>query len=95
MFLKYSKAFIFFPGGYGTLDELSEVITLMQTQRIKTFPCILYGTPYWKGLVHWLKNTAVKADTITKADLELFESADRPEEVVRIIQEFYQQPARV
>ena len=91
MFLKYSKAFVFFPGGYGTLDELSEVVTLIQTKRIKKFPCILYGAPYWKDFLKWLTNTSVKADTITSEDLKLFQHADRPEEVVAIIQKFYRQ----
>ena len=95
MFLKYSKAFVFFPGGYGTLDEFAEVVTLIQTQRVRPFPCILFGTPYWKGFVQWLKNTAVKADTITRDDLDLFKQTDRPEEVVSIVQEFYRQPPRV
>jgi len=94
MFLKYSKAFIFFPGGYGTLDELSEVVTLLQTKRIKPFPCILYGSPYWKGFLKWLKTTAVPADTITADDLNLFQHANRPEEAVAIIQKFYRHVAR-
>ena len=89
MFLKYSKAFVFFPGGYGTLDELSEVVTLVQTRRVRPFPCILYGTSYWKGFLHWLKTTALPADTITPADLQLFSQADRPEEAVSIVQKFY------
>ncbi len=95
MFLKYSKAFIFFPGGYGTFDELGEVVTLIQTKRIRPFPCILYGKPYWKGFLHWLKNTSVAADTITADDLKLFQHADRPEDVVAIVQKFYRHAARV
>ena len=95
MFLKYSKAFIFFPGGYGTFDELGEVVTLIQTKRIRPFPCILYGKPYWKGFLHWLKNTSVPADTITADDLKLFQHADRPEDVVAIVQKFYRSAARV
>ena len=95
MFLKYSKAFVFFPGGYGTFDELGEVVTLIQTKRIRPFPCILYGSPYWKGFLHWLKTTSVPADTITADDLKLFQHADRPEQVVAIIEKFYRQPARV
>ncbi len=95
MFLKYSKAFIFFPGGYGTLDELGEVVTLIQTKRIRPFPCILYGKPYWKGFLHWLKNTSVPADTITAEDLKLFQHADRPEDAVAIVQKFYRSADRV
>ena len=94
MFLKYSKAFIFFPGGYGTLDEFAEVITLIQTRRVRPFPSVIYGTPYWKDFLGWLKNTAVKANTITRADLDLFKTADRPEDVVKIIQDFYRQQPR-
>ena len=90
MFLKYSRAFIFFPGGYGTLDELSEVVTLVQTKRVRPFPVVLYGCPYWKGFLSWLKTTALSADTLTQADLQLFSLAKRPEEVVSIIQQFYQ-----
>jgi len=89
MFLKYSKAFIFFPGGYGTLDELTEVVTLIQTQRVRPFPSILYGSSYWKGFMGWLKSTAVAADTITRDDMNLLQRADSPQEVVARIQEFY------
>lgn len=89
MFLKYSKAFVFFPGGYGTLDELSEVVTLIQTKRVKPFPCILYGSSYWKGFLSWLKNTAIGSDTITPEDMKLFLQADRPDEVVSLVQRFY------
>jgi len=91
MFLKYSKAFVFFPGGYGTLDELSEVVTLIQTKRVKPFPCILYGSAYWKGFLSWLKSTAVVADTITPEDMKLFLQADAPEQVVSLVQKFYRQ----
>ena len=89
MFAKYSKAFVFFPGGYGTLDEFSEVVTLMQTERVRLFPCVLYGTAYWKGFLMWLKNCAVPAGTVYRSELDLFERADKPEEVVSIIQKFY------
>ncbi len=91
MFLKYSKAFVFFPGGYGTLDELSEVVTLIQTKRVKPFPCILYGSAYWKGFLIWLKSTAIGADTITPEDMKLFLQADGPEQVVSLVQKFYRQ----
>ncbi len=94
MFLKYSKAFIFFPGGYGTLDELTEVVTLIQTERVRPFPCILYGNSYWKGFLNWLKSTAVSADTIPRSDLLLFQQADSPDEAVSRIQEFYKSPQR-
>lgn len=89
MFAKYSKAFVFFPGGYGTLDEFSEVVTLIQTERVRLFPCVLYGTPYWKGFLAWLKNTAVAAGTVYRSELDLFEKTDNPDKVVSIIQQFY------
>ena len=95
MFLKYSKAFVFFPGGYGTLDELFEVITLIQTRRVKPFPVVLYGSSYWKGLIRWLKDPMLKSDMIVPADLELFKVVDRPEDAVAVVKEFYQKPARV
>jgi len=89
MFAKYSKAFVFFPGGYGTLDEFSEVVTLIQTERVRLFPCVLYGTAYWKGFLMWLKNCAVAAGTVYRSELDLFEKADSPDKVVSIIQQFY------
>ena len=89
MFAKYSKAFVFFPGGYGTLDEFSEVVTLIQTERVRLFPCVLYGTAYWKGFLMWLKNSAVPAGTVYRSELDLFERADGPDKVVSIIQQFY------
>ncbi len=95
MFLKYSRAFIFFPGGYGTLDELSEVVTLLQTKRIRPFPCILYGKSYWKGFLGWLKSTALPAGTILSPEMNLFQQADRPDEVISLIHKFYHQPSRI
>ena len=89
MFAKYSKAFVVFPGGFGTLDELFEAMTLIQTKRIDPFPVILVGSEYWKGLVHWLKDTMVAAKTIDRFDMEIFSVVDTPEEVVRAINRFY------
>lgn len=94
MFLKYSKAFIFFPGGYGTLDELSEVVTLLQTKRIRSFPCILYGKTYWKGFLAWIRATAVASGTVLSHEMDLFQQADKPSEVVSLIHKFYHQPAK-
>ena len=94
MFLKYSKAFVFFPGGYGTLDELSEVVTLIQTKRVRPFPCILYGSAYWKGFVHWLQTEAIRTDTITRDDLKLFVQANRPDQVVALVKDFYRRRSR-
>jgi len=85
MFAKYSKAFVVFPGGFGTLDEFSEGITLIQTGRIEPFPIILIGRKYWKGLVDWMKNTLLKNKTIKKSDLTIFKMVDTPEEVLDVL----------
>jgi hypothetical protein len=85
MFAKYSKAFIVFPGGFGTLDEFSEGITLIQTGRIEPFPIILVGRDYWKGLIDWMKTTLIKHKTIKKSDLNIFKMADSPEEVLELL----------
>lgn len=90
MFAKYSKAFIVFPGGYGTLDELFESLALIQTGRIKKFPIILHHSKYWKGLLSWMKNNLLKENTIDKEDLKLFKVVDSPEESLEIVEEFYQ-----
>jgi uncharacterized protein (TIGR00730 family) len=85
MFVKYAVAYVILPGGFGTLDELFEALTLIQTKRIKSFPVILYDSGYWKGLIHWIKNTMVKEKSISKEDLDIFQVADSPEEAVGII----------
>ena len=90
MFVKYAKAFVIFPGGYGTFDELTESINLIQTQRIGVFPVILFGKEYWKGLESWLKDTVLKNNCIDKSDLELFTVTDSTKEVVSIIKKFYE-----
>ena len=89
MFVKYAKAFVIFPGGYGTLDEFSEAITLIQTRRIERFPVILFGSYYWKGLLDWFKNTVLKEDCIEPENLGIFTVIDKPEEVVKAIRQFY------
>ena len=88
-FVKYAKAFVIFPGGYGTLDELSESITLIQTKRMDKFPVILYGSQYWKGLLDWFKGSVLKEDCIDPLDLNIIQTADKPQEVVAIIKKFY------
>jgi len=85
MFVKYAVAYIILPGGYGTLDELFEALTLIQTERIKPFPVILMDSAYWKGLINWLKGTMVKRKTISETDLDFFSLVDSPEEAVAII----------
>lgn len=89
MFIKYATAYIIFPGGFGTLDELFEALTLAQTKRIQSFPIILYGTDYWKGLIDWMKKTLVPAKTIGSEDFALFSIVDRPEEVRFLINEHF------
>ncbi len=85
MFVKYSTAFIVFPGGYGTLDELFEALTLIQTGKIKHFPVVLFGRAYWQGLVDWLRATVARERKINVEDLDLFHTTDDPEEAVRIV----------
>jgi uncharacterized protein (TIGR00730 family) len=87
MFIKYASAFIIFPGGFGTMDELFEALTLAQTKRIESFPIILYGSEYWKGLLEWMKNTLVPRGTIGREDFALFSIVDKPEEVRFLINE--------
>ena len=85
MFIKYAQAYIGMPGGFGTLDEIFEAITLIQTNRIKPFPIILFGSDYWQGLVDWIKNTLLKRNLISEEDLDLVRTIDDPDEVVRTI----------
>ncbi|MDR2300519.1 MAG: TIGR00730 family Rossman fold protein, partial [Deltaproteobacteria bacterium] len=85
VFVKYSQAYIVFPGGFGTLDELFESLTLIQTKRIRTFPAFLMGSEYWSGLVDWLKGTMLRDRMISKEDLDIFTIVDEPEEVVKLI----------
>ncbi len=85
MFVKYSTAFIIFPGGFGTLDELFEALTLIQTRKIKNFPVVLFGTAYWAGMIKWLKEVMLVEGKITERDLEMLHLTDSPAEVVDII----------
>jgi uncharacterized protein (TIGR00730 family) len=85
MFVKYAVAYIIMPGGFGTLDELFEAITLIQTKKIRTFPVIMMDSNYWKGLIDWIKNTMVKEKNISESDMDIFQLVDDPEEAVKII----------
>ena len=85
MFIKYAVAYIIMPGGFGTLDELFESLTLIQTKRIKYFPIILMNSAYWKGLLDWAKKTMIKENTISETDFDIFNVVDTPEEAIRII----------
>lgn len=87
MFVKYSMAFVVFPGGFGTLDELFEALTLIQTGKVKGFPVVLVGRDYWQGLVDWLRDTMARERKIDPKDLKLFHVTDKPSEVLRIIQD--------
>lgn len=87
MFVKYSVGFVIFPGGYGTIDELFEALTLAQTEKIAHFPIILFGKSYWTPLVDWLKNTMLKTGCISKEDLDIFKITDDPDEVAKIIED--------
>ncbi|MCM8820996.1 MAG: TIGR00730 family Rossman fold protein [Candidatus Omnitrophica bacterium] len=89
MFVKYAKGFIIFPGGFGTLDEFSETITLIQTERIHKFPVILIGMNYWEGLIKWMEDILVGSGYIDHKDMRLFKIVEEPEEAVRCIEEFY------
>jgi len=86
MFVKYATGFVVFPGGYGTLDELFEALTLIQTGKVKRFPVVLVGTSVWGGLIDWLRTDALANGRINEADLTLFELTDDPDEVVRHLQ---------
>ena len=87
MFVKYAQAYIGMPGGFGTLDEIFEALTLIQTKRIKPFPVILVGSDYWNGLLDWIKSTLLKKELISPEDLGLFTILDKPEDVVKTIRE--------
>jgi hypothetical protein len=85
MFVKYSLGFIIFPGGFGTLDELFEALTLIQTRKIRNFPVVLFGTQYWNGLLNWIRDFALKEGKISEQDLKLLHITDSPSEVVQIV----------
>jgi uncharacterized protein (TIGR00730 family) len=85
MFVKYSNAFIIFPGGFGTLDELFESLTLIQTKKIRDFPVVLYGARYWKGMIDWIRDVALTEGKISANDLKLLHLTDSPSEIVEII----------
>ena len=89
MFVKYSMGYVVFPGGFGTLDEFFEALTLIQTQKIKQFPIILFGSEFWGGLIDWLKSQVLTLGCISEEDLDLFYLVDSPEEVLPIIQKYH------
>lgn len=88
MFTKYAEGFIIFPGGFGTLDEMFEALTLIQTDKMRNFPVVLMGIDYWKGMMDWLKETMCQREgNISLSDLQLIKQTDDPDEAVRIIKE--------
>jgi uncharacterized protein (TIGR00730 family) len=89
MLVKYATAFVLFPGGFGTLDELTETLTLIQTKKLKPFPVILYGSEYWNGFVQWLNDVVVKDGYIDKEDTKLFKQMDNIDEIVDYIDQWY------
>lgn len=88
MFVKYAMAYIVLPGGFGTLDECFEALTLIQTKKIKPFPVILVDSSYWKGLIDWMKENLLSCDKISKEDMNIFKIMDEPEEIVEYIRRF-------
>lgn len=90
MFVKYASAYVVLPGGFGTLDELAEILTLVQTGRTRRIPIILVGSAYWAGLIEWFKGTLVREGAIAATDLDLFQVLDEPEEVVEAIFRYYE-----
>lgn len=90
MFVKYAQAFVIMPGGFGTMDEMFEVLTLIQTDKIAKVPLILVGKKFWKGLIDWVRGTMLEAENnINPKDLDLFSIVDTPDEVVSIIHDFH------
>ncbi len=90
MFVKYAAGFVIMPGGFGTLDELFESLTLIQTKKIFNLPVVLVGSDFWGGLIDWIVSSPIKTGTLSKHDLKLFSLTDDPKEVLRIIKEGYE-----
>ncbi len=91
MFIRYAQAFVFMPGGFGTMDEMFETITLVQTKKSDQVPIVFVGESYWRGLLDWIKTTMLETEhNINPEDLELFQLTDSPDKVVQIINQFYE-----
>lgn len=90
MFVKYSQGFVVMPGGFGTLDEMFEALTLIQTKKVARFPIILVGSQFWSGLINWIKEVLVEREkTVSEKDLELFKIVDTEDEVLDVLDQFY------
>ncbi len=90
MFVKYAAAYVVLPGGFGTLDELAEILTLIQTGKSRRIPIVLVKSDYWSGLVDWFRQTLVENGAIDEADMNLFQLVEEPQEVINAILEFYE-----
>lgn len=90
MFIRYAQGYVFLPGGFGTLDELFEALTLIQTQKIHPFPIYLMGADYWTGIMEWIKGMVLKTQCISEEDLNLIQITDNPEEVANGVERHYQ-----
>lgn len=88
MFVKYATGFVIFPGGFGTMDELFEALTLVQTKKVTTFPLVLYDSAYWKGLVEWMKDTLVERGAIDREDMDFIYVVDDSADIARIFMQF-------
>jgi len=95
MLVKYASAFVIMPGGLGTLDELTEILTLIQTNKIKPFPVILFNSTFWRGLLDWLQSTVLLPGYISESDLQLLRISDQPEDVLDIVSSWYLRQAIV
>src|SRR5438045_3119603 len=91
MFVKYAEAFVIFPGGFGTMDELFEALTLIQTKKVSHFPVILYDSKYWGGLISWIRDTMLASEKISPEDTGLVRLCDDPQEICKIVIEAYQE----
>jgi uncharacterized protein (TIGR00730 family) len=86
MFVKYAEAFVIFPGGFGTLDELFEALVLIQTKKVRNFPVVLFGSAYWRGLLDWIRGTVLPSGNMASVDLDLMRVTDSPQEILDIVQ---------
>ena len=89
MFAKYSKAFIVFPGGFGTMDEFFEAVALIQTKRVDPFPVVLAGKDYWQGMIDWMRKECLKINAADEEDMKIFAMIDEPEKIVEYVDDFY------
>jgi uncharacterized protein (TIGR00730 family) len=90
MFVKYASAYVVLPGGFGTLDELAEILTLVQTGKSRKIPIILVGSEFWQGLLDWFKSSLLETGTISASDLNLMQVVDHPDRVVNAIFDYYE-----